>query len=296
MTKKYYCEKCNFYTNDKYNFQRHKQTSKHKSKRFSCEYCGKQYKFRSGLCRHLMKCEPVEIEHLNENIEENKLIHYNEKKNNTQDNSNSTEVKELLEIIKTQQKQLNQSHKLIDKVIKETVPRIGNNNNNISINVYLNEKCKNAMNLTDFVDKINVSLEDLVYTQQHGYIQGITNIFTKQLKDLSPNERPIHCCDKKRLQFYVKDDNTWMKDNKHMKLDKSLNEVKIKQMKKLKQWEDLHPDYLLNEDLLNKWQIMVKEIIGPFESKKDQEKNLSIIKKQIATNTIIPDKYCLKDK
>ena len=94
----------------------------------------------------------------------------------------------------------------------------------------------------------------------------------------------------------MKDDKTWMKDNKHMKLDKSLNEVKIKQMKKLKQWEDLHPDYLLNEDLLNKWQLMVKEIIGPFESKKDQEKNLSIIKKQIATNTIIPDKYCLKDK
>ena len=84
-----------------------------------------------------MKCEPVETAHLDENIDENKLIHYNEKKNNTQDNSNSTEVKELLEIIKTQQKQLNQSHKLIDKVIKETVPRIGNNNNNISINVYL---------------------------------------------------------------------------------------------------------------------------------------------------------------
>ena len=111
-------------------------------------------------------------------------------------------MKELLEIIKTQQKQLNQSHKLIDQwIIKETVPRIGNNNNNISINVYLNEKCKNAMNLTDFVDKINVSLEDLVYTQQHGYIQGITNIFTKQLKDLSPNERPIHCCDKKDYNF-----------------------------------------------------------------------------------------------
>ena len=201
-----------------------------------------------------------------------------------------------MEIIKSQQKQLDQSHKLIDKVIKETVPRIGNNNNNISINVYLNEKCKNAMNLTDFVDKINVSLEDLVYTQQHGYIQGLTNIFTKKLKDLSPNERPIHCCDKKRLQFYVKDDNILMKDNEHEKLDKSLNEVKIKQMKKLKQWEDLNPDYLLDEKLLNKWQLMVKEIIGPFENKKDQEKNLSIIKKQIATTTTIPEKYFLKDK
>ena len=87
-----------------------------------------------------------------------------------------------------------------------------------------------------------------------------------------------------------------MKDNEHEKLDKSLNEVKIKQMKKLKQWEDLNPDYLLDEKLLNKWQLMVKEIIGPFENKKDQEKNLSIIKKQIATTTTIPEKYFLKDK
>lgn len=295
MSKKYHCKKCNFFTNDKYNFQRHKKTSKHKSKMFVCMFCSKNYKYQSGLSRHMNKYHQKELDELNkEYVEEDS--EYNVQIVAKEESSNNKEVKELLEIIKSQQKQLDQSHKLIDKVIKETVPRIGNNNNNISINVYLNEKCKNAMNLTDFVDKINVSLEDLVYTQQHGYIQGLTNIFTKKLKDLSPNERPIHCCDKKRLQFYVKDDNTWMKDNEHEKLDKSLNEVKIKQMKKLKQWEDLNPDYLLDEKLLNKWQLMVKEIIGPFENKKDQEKNLSIIKKQIATTTTIPEKYFLKDK
>ena len=291
--KKFYCKKCDFYTNDKFNFQRHKQTTKHKTKFFSCMYCDKKYKFKSGLSRHIKRnhADEIEIEeeeNTNEIIEEKQIINLN---------NDNKEVKELIEIIKSQQKQIDQSHKLIDKVIKETVPRIGNNNNNnISINLYLNEKCKNAMNLKDFVQQINVSLEDLMYTQQHGYIQGITNIFTKQLKDLSPNERPIHCCDKKRLQFYVKDDNTWMKDNKHVKLDKSLNEVKIKQMKKLKQWEDLNPDYLLDENLLNKWQLMVKEIIGPFENKKDQEKNLSIIKKQIATTTTLSEKFILKDK
>lgn len=292
MDKKYYCKKCDFYTDDKYNFQRHKKTSKHKSKMFCCDYCNKKYKFKSGLSRHMTTVHQNEMEEINkqEEMETTNKIEIISKQDNNK------EVKELLEIIKSQQKQLDQSHKLIDKVIKETVPRIGNNNNNISINVYLNEQCKNAMNLTDFVDKINVSLEDLVYTQQHGYIQGLTNIFTKQLKDLSPDERPIHCCDKKRLQFYVKDDNTWMKDNKHEKLDKSLNEVKIKQMKRLKQWEDIHPDYLLDEKLLNEWQLMVKEIIGPFENSADQEKHLSLIKKQIATTTTIPEKFCLKDK
>ena len=87
------------------------------------------------------------------------------------------------------------------------MPNIGNNNNNtISINVFLNEQCKNAMNLTDFMDKVKISLEDLAYSKNNGYVKGVTNIFAKQLKDLKPTERPIHCSDTKRLQFYVKDE------------------------------------------------------------------------------------------
>ena len=315
MSKKYYCEKCNFSTNDKYNMQRHKKTKKHKEAHYKCEYCKKGYKFRSGLSRHLLKCKKAK-EYIVENNEDLQKIEVDDgfcinisnnssnlvikNKNNKYEEDNivvggeKSEMSELIKIIKAQQRQLDESHQLIDKVIKETVPRIGNNNNNnISINVYLNKECKNAMNLTDFVDQINVSIEDLVYTQQHGYAQGITNLFTKQLKDLSPSERPIHCSDTKRLQFYVKDDNTWMKDDKHIKLDKSLNDVKIKQMKKLKQWEDLHPDYLSNESLLNKWQLMVKEIIGDGDNIKEKEKNITNIKKTIATNTLIPQKYSL---
>ena len=98
-----------------------------------------------------------------------------------QETNNGNNFNELLTIIKEQQKQLNKSHELIQMVIQENkdiIPRIGNNN--ISINVYLNEQCKNAMNLKDFVDNLDISLEDLKYTQQHGYVEGITNIFTKQ--------------------------------------------------------------------------------------------------------------------
>ena len=73
-------------------------------------------------------------------------------------------------------------------------------------------------------------MEDLKYTQQHGYIEGITNIFTKQLKDLQPTERPIHCSDTKRLQFYVKDDDIWSKDDEH-KIEKSIKDIKMKQIK-----------------------------------------------------------------
>ena len=283
---------------------RHKKSDKHKHAQRHCEFCGKPYKHKSSrVCRHLKKCSKNpgdKDESENQLIIKDDNIEITEKSKNNdilKNTTNSSEVSELIKIIKDQQRQVDKSHQLMDKVIKETIPRIGNNNNNsISITVYLNEKCKNAMNLTDFVDKINVSLEDLAYTQQHGYIEGITNIFTKQLKDLSPNERPIHCSDTKRLQFYVKDDDQWKKDNKHLKLDKSLNDVKIKQLKRLKHWEDLHPDYLLDEHLLEQWQLMVKEIIGPEENKKDKDKNLSIIKKQIASNTILPEKLILKNK
>ena len=172
----------------------------------------------------------------------------------------------MINIIKEQQKQLNETHKLLEKTIEsnnEMIPKIGNNNNNkISINVFLNEQCKGAMNLTDFVDKLTISVEDLIYTKQHGYIQGVTNLFNKQLRDLNPSERPIHCSDKKRLQFYVKEDNKWEKDADHLKIDKSIHDLKMKQIKELKKWEEINPNYLENEQLLNEWQTLCSSNYG----------------------------------
>ena len=114
----------------------------------------------------------------------------------------------------------------------------------MNINIYLNEHCKNAMNLTDFVENVKVSLEDLLYTKNHGYVKGISNIFVKQLKDMEPTQRPIHCSDKKRLQFYVKDDNKWEKDNSNEKIDKSIDKITKKQILAIKLWEKEHPNYL----------------------------------------------------
>ena len=86
------------------------------------------------------------------------------------------------------------------ETLKDVIPKIGNTyNNRMSINIYLNEKCKNAMNLTDFVENVKVSLEDLLYTKNHGFVKGISNIFAKQLQDMEPTQRPIHCSDKKTL-------------------------------------------------------------------------------------------------
>jgi hypothetical protein len=209
------------------------------------------------------------------------------------DKHDDKKLNQLITIIKQQQQQLNKSQELMEKVIQENIdiiPRIGNN---ISINVYLNEKCKNAMNLNDFVENLNISLEDLMYTQRHGYVEGVTNIFTKQLKGLQPSERPIHCSDKKRLHFYVKDDNIWKKDEEHEKIEKSIHEIKIKQMKKLKKWEDKNPLFLSDNDLQNQWQKMVKSILGPVEDSKTMDKDMSFIKKTLASK--IPVKFALKN-
>ena len=136
---------------------------------------------------------------------------------------------------------------------QQTVYNNCNNQNNMTINVFLNEQCKDALNLTDFVENIKVTLEDLQYTKDNGFVNGVTNIITKQLQDLKPTERPIHCSDKKRLQFYVKDDDKWEKDENNKKLDDALLDVKLKLPKSLTEWENMNPSYKKDPKLMDEW-------------------------------------------
>ena len=117
------------------------------------------------------------------------------------------------------------------------------NNNNITINLFLNEYCKDAMNLTDFVNNLQVSLQDLEYTNKQGYIEGISHLLIKNLDELDAKERPIHCSDKKRLQFYIKDEDKWEKGNTNKKIDNSISKVAYKHLKTIKTWEQANPGY-----------------------------------------------------
>ena len=208
-------------------------------------------------------------------------------------------VKHSLNQTETINKLLEQNSVLIDKLSK--IPKSTNNimyqncgNKNMTINVFLNKNCKDAMNLSDFVNELDISLEDLLYTQQHGYIKGISNIFVKHLNDLQPSERPIHCSDTKRLQFYIKDDNKWQKDKKNKKIDKSIQDLTIKQIKHLKEWETQNPNYLHDEKLLGQWQKLVHEIMGP-ATDPEREKDKELIKKAIGTNVVIKDDMIIKN-
>ena len=208
-------------------------------------------------------------------------------------------VKHSFNQTETINKLLEQNSVLIDKLSK--IPKSTNNityqncgNKNMTINVYLNKNCKDAMNLSDFVNEMDISLEDLLYTQQHGYIKGISNIFVKHLNDLQPSERPIHCSDTKRLQFYIKDDNKWQKDNRNQKIDKSIQDLTIKQIKHLKEWETQNPNYLHDGKLLDQWQKLVHEIMGP-ATDPQREKEKELIKKAIGTNVTIKDDMVIKN-
>ena len=194
------------------------------------------------------------------------------------------EVEKLKKEIENINKPKTSTNSLTNELV-ETIGKIaGNNNcnntNNISINMYLNENCKNAMNLEDFVKNITVSLQDLDYSKQNGYAKGITNIFMKQLADLEPTERPIHCSDKKRLQFYVKDADKWEKDKDNKKLTSSIKSVGMEQVKKMSEWEKEHPDYMNNPKELEIWQKMLESVSGG-ANKDEIHKNVHKIKKEL---------------
>ena len=294
--KSLYCELCDFTTSYRRDYNRHLKTIKHKKKspkrvkkeELLCSKCGKFYRHSSGLSRHKKRCllnneKMLPLSYhllpskngnnftLFEKNEKNK--EKNEKKNEKKDEKNEKNEKKIkilekrVESLKT--KLLEQKVESLETQLKlkeETINAYENGNttnnfdncynNNISINVFLNEKCKNAMNLTDFVNQIKVQLEDVMYTQQHGPEQGITNILVKQLEDVPITERPIHCADIKRKKFYVKDDDEWKKTqpSKEMTgeqgpIERCIRNLKSKQHLVMEtEWKDKNPDHETNPE------------------------------------------------
>jgi hypothetical protein len=186
------------------------------------------------------------------------------------------------EAMKAENEELRKMVMNLAKRMGEMVPKIGNNN--VSINVFLNETCKDAMNLTDFVDRIRVTLEDLMKTREIGYVDGISNILIKNLEDLPSTERPFHCSDIKRLKFYVKNENKWNKDNDN-KMGQAIHDVAIKQIKKIRDWEIKHPNYLDDDTLLHEWQELIRNTMDG-STAEDHEKD---IKKNVGVNVILKD-------
>jgi hypothetical protein len=242
-SKKFCCKNCNYYTSRKSQYDRHLLTLKHEKitndnnleqkvpNEFICE-CGKKYNYLSGLSRHRKTCkgekkETAIIEN-EENVDYKSMFFEIIKKNN--------EFQDLL---------MKQSQQ-----ISELIPKVGNtiNSNNkqkFNINVFLNEKCKDAISMDEFIDKIEVSMKNLLTTKEKGQVYGISNIIMENMNKLSLYERPLHCTDKKRETLYVKN-NEWEKDDSKEHINKALKKVESKQLKNLNVWLEEHPNYMNN--------------------------------------------------
>jgi hypothetical protein len=244
---KYCCIICQYYTDKKSNYDKHLGTLRHgkstestkvaesSCKKYICLHCNTTFKERSGLWRHSKICN------LN---------------NEYTDKNEGTLVKYLM----NENKEL--KNMIID-VCKQIQPcninTIGNNNNNKTFNLqfFLNETCKNAMNIKEFVDNVQLDLADLENVGKSGYIEGISNIIIKNLNALEFDKRPIHCADQKREVIYIKDEDKWEKEeDSKPKMKKVIRQIAHKNICMFKQFREKYPDCDNSEskknDLFNK--------------------------------------------
>jgi hypothetical protein len=163
---------------------------------------------------------------------------------------------------------------------------INSNNKAFNLNFFLNETCKNAMNITDFVESIQLQLSDLERVGEVGYVEGISSIIIKNLKDLDITQRPVHCTDKKRETIYVKDDNKWEKDDENTKMHKLVKKVQDKNFRMIKKFKEKYPDYhkpsSKQSDVYNN--IIIESMGGRGDN--DYEKEEKIIRKISNVTTI----------
>ena len=273
----FFCINCNFTCLYKRDFERHNKTKKHKEifekyekqiKKYNCE-CGKKYSTRQSLFTHKKQCL------YKENEKEKPL---NEK-----------------EIIITLLQQNNQLQNQIIELCKEkSVTNINNSgahinshNKTFNLNVFLNETCKDAMNIMDFVDSLKLQISDLESVGRLGYVEGISNIIVKNLQRLDVHKRPVHCSDSKREVMYIKDEDKWEKENEEKKkLRKVIKRVADKNARLLPEFKKEHPDCSkASSKYSDQYNKLIVESMGG-SGDNDQEKEDKIIHK-IAKNVII---------
>ena len=271
-TEIFYCTTCDYKTSRLTDFNRHKSSLKHKwqqtetknaknaidiIKPFICKNCDKSYQDRSGLWKHNKKC-------LSEN---NHIIDGENKDKDKEKNTEKEKINELsivMEVIKQNQEILKshqdvikqnselqkQMQNLYENVSNTNNVLINNNCNNktFNLNLFLNEECKDAMNIMDFVDSLKIQLTDLEKVGELGYVNGLSNIIINNLKALDIHKRPVHCSDTKRETIYIKDANRWEKENdEKIKLNKAIKSIANKNICLITKWKENNPDCICSE-------------------------------------------------
>ena len=292
----FYCEKCDFKCSKQSDWKRHILTRKHtmddagvtnelqnelqKNAKNACVYvcnCGKEYMYRQGLWKHKKKC------------------YMNEKNNNlileSDSTSNSIDKDLIVKMITHNQDFMKE---MMSKMM-EIMPQIGNtntintnshntNNNHFNIQMFLNEHCKNAMNLTDFIESLPITAETYDNTLENGLTKSMTHLITNGLSQLDVLERPIHCTDTARKTLYVKENNAWEKDNELLTLIKGIQNIIFKQRTMLKKWQNANEGWDTNELLQEK---MTKLVFHSMMDVGNDEREMSKIIRAISKNVYL---------
>lgn len=316
------CHFCDYTTKKKCDYTRHMKSKRHLLKSnnqcrlYVCKYCEKPYKIYKSYWCHTNKCNATknafEMENINippvaEPITTGVTIDNNDDIKNNIINRLFLENKELRNFVVEQSKEhIKNTNKLVNKLVKmkksglESTELANTTNNNIinhntingnvtsnyNINLFLNDKCKDAVNFTEFIDKVHITNADLENNANSGFVNGISKILIDNLKSLSIYERPIHCTDVKKETMYIKDDHTWTKEEDDKKLKNAIQEISRKIMVQFNTWREDNPDYVdLDSEAGMKYVAITQNSVAG----NNRDSYYGKIVKSIAKETIIVD-------
>jgi len=292
----YSCEICHYNTCNKKDYKKHLTTIKHKNRdnetnlkqnetngdndltyHFECNLCNNIFKSRTTLWRHKKTCS---VENVKKDHSQN---------NNTNDTNKVVELTNIvLELVKSNNELQKQIVDICKNVNNSTnITNTNCNNKTFNLQVFLNETCKDAMNIMDFVDSIKLQLTDLESVGELGYVKGLSNIIVKNLRALDVTKRPVHCSDAKREILYIKDNDVWEKeDPENPKMKKAVKYIAYKNTKLLPLWKQTYPECMqYDSSKSDKYNYMVIEAMGGAGDNEAEKINKII--KQIAKEVVI---------
>jgi hypothetical protein len=290
---KFYCELCDYTTSNKKDFAKHESTAKHKNSAngnkleiseipktptYTCN-CNKIFATNSGLWKHKQLCHTK----------------------NSMNNENITSLTKLvLEVVKSNNELQKQNHEFQKQLIDVCKTNITNNSNTVNshnktfnLQVFLNEDCKDAMNVSDFMNSLNLQVSDLECVGQLGFVEGISNIIIKRLNAMDITKRPVHCTDSKRETIYIKEDGVWTKDDDdNMKIRKLVRGVSSRNCKNATAYKAMYPEWKDPESKHSYiYDKIVLEAFGGTNNGKDEENENKIIRKILKHLTIDKTKF-----
>jgi hypothetical protein len=294
---KFYCENCDYATSKKSSYGDHLLSAKHRKSiivneksanfcpKFYCDICNKTYKDNSGLWRHKKKCKPIGKETSGGGDSD------------SDGEENSADIKQSLLSDKELMMMLVKQNTQLMEVLKNGTNN-GNHSNNTNNNhshnktfnlqFFLNETCKDAMNIGDFVSSIKPQLEDLEATGRLGYVEGISNIILNNLKTLQIHDRPIHCSDQKREVIYIKDNDEWTKEeNDKPILTKAIKVIANENIKNITEWRNEYPDCTSADSKKNNLYLKIVSNSMSGTSAEESSKNINKIISNVAKQVVI---------